>query len=102
MIEAPFVVRVNFVDDTYWDDGSRYTNRDHGFDTLSEAVTFRHKVLKKRWFEATSGVTGERFRQFIDDAGAIIWRRVDDDWVKIENDDAISLLGEIVKEAEGD
>ena len=42
-----YKVCINFVDDTYWDDGSRWTHQTFNFDNLSQAVDFAKKAITK-------------------------------------------------------
>lgn len=51
-----YVVRYGFVDDTYWDDGNRFTNRTKTFPTWDEAFKF-YKTIHKGWVSEVSRVT---------------------------------------------
>lgn len=85
------------VDDTYWDDGNRTTSRDHDFATLAEAVAFKRAALKKRWYEATSWHTGERFRKWVDDDDDVRLYRFDGKWHEVKDCDLVTLLGEVAE-----
>lgn len=47
MGECIYVVRVSFVDDTYWDDGSRWTSQVFEFSKRKYAVAFAQEALSK-------------------------------------------------------
>lgn len=97
MTDRPFRASVHFVDNTYWDDGNRYTCRYHGFATLAEAIEFRQKTLKVKWYEATSWVTGETDKFCLHDESYVHLDRrdVSGKWKRIKKPDAISLLGQV-------
>jgi len=90
-----FRASVHFVDNTYWDDGNRYTRRYHEFATLAGAVEFRRKTLKAKWYEATSYETGETDKFFLHDESHVHLDRLDGDgkWQRIKSPDVITLLG---------
>lgn len=45
-MSCSYEVKIRFVDDSYWDDGSRWTSRTFRFDNLKEAVEFAREVYK--------------------------------------------------------
>ena len=44
---SSYVVRVGYVDDTYWDDGSRWTWHRFPFKTQGEAVAFAREATTR-------------------------------------------------------
>lgn len=46
-MSATYAVRICYVDDSYWDDGSRYTHHTFTFDKLAEAVAFAREASVK-------------------------------------------------------
>ena len=42
-----YKVRVAFVDDSYWDDGSRWTSETFRFDKRQEAIDFAKKCISE-------------------------------------------------------
>lgn len=91
-------VKVFIVDDTYWDDGNRTTNRAHDFATLAEAVAFKAKTVEAGRYATTSWVTDEPLERGIDadDVQLYKWDVGEPGktigWVTLK-DDAITLLG---------
>jgi len=45
--KTEYQVWINFIDSTYWDDGSRYTNRKTTFKKRNEALAFIETVQKE-------------------------------------------------------
>lgn len=46
-MSTEFTVRVGYVDDSYWDDGSRWTSQTFKFKAEEEAITFAREALTK-------------------------------------------------------
>lgn len=46
-VSVRYTVRVAFVDDSYWDDGSRWTRRTFDFKSQKDAVSFANEALSK-------------------------------------------------------
>ncbi len=95
-----FAVRVTFVDNTYWDDGSRWTTRWHKFDSLGEAVNFRLLLVGRGHYETTSRVTGETSSFSVCEDDVAIFR-VDGDGMRSQitvngGNDVVSYLGAVV------
>ena len=93
-------VAVNFVDDTYWDDGQRWTNRYHEVATLGEAVAMRRDLVKAGRYQATSHVTEETaWFSLYDETHVNIHRRGEDGkWTRLEKQDIVSLLGSVASD----
>jgi hypothetical protein len=91
-----FRVAVNFVDDTYWDDGQRWTNRYHEVATLGEAVAMRRELVAAGRYQATSQVTGKTdWFSLHDETYVAVHMRVDGKWTRLEKQDIITLLGTV-------
>jgi hypothetical protein len=45
--EIKYRVRISFVDDSYWDDGSRWTSEIFRFKKRQDAINFAEEALKK-------------------------------------------------------
>lgn len=55
-MSASYVVRIAFVDDSYWDDGSRWTSQTFHFKGKAEAVAFARKAVTEGCtFEGQNG-----------------------------------------------
>lgn len=46
-VSSKYTVRVSYVDDSYWDDGSRWTSHTFKFTKLVDAVTFARDAVAK-------------------------------------------------------
>lgn len=46
-MSSTYAVRVAYVDDSYWDDGSRWTSQTFKFDKKADAITFAREAVKK-------------------------------------------------------
>ena len=89
---------VHYVDDTYWDDGSRWTSDRYEFVTLGEAVAFRQRTLATS-YKTTSRQTGKPlFMYRLDDDAVTIDQRTDGKWHRLQDGDIISLLGEVARD----
>lgn len=44
---AKYTVRIDFVDDSYWDDGSRWTYQIFKFDNQKDAIAFAQEASTK-------------------------------------------------------
>jgi len=65
-VSAKYSVRIAFVDDSYWDDGSRWTRRTFDFKTQKEALAFANEALAKGC--TIKGQCGDvNFRPSVDD-----------------------------------
>ena len=92
--KKPFRVRVTIVDDTYWDDGSRWTNRNHDFASLSDALDFNKKLKAQGYYETVSDITGDQLRKGVRDDTTRMWHWTPGrQWSEIKDSDAVSLLG---------
>ena len=58
-LKEEYQVWINFVDSTYWDDGSRYTNRKKTFKKKKDALSFIDEVKKKGY--NYNGLGGQGF-----------------------------------------
>lgn len=54
-----YTIRWGFVDNTYWDDGNRYTNRQKTFHKFNEALEFYNEKVSCRSTIETSRVTNK-------------------------------------------
>ena len=84
-------VCVYIVDDTYWDDGNRTTQRRHDFAGLAEAHEFLTESRKKGWYETTSCTTDEKLRRHLDPDCFVLYR-YDEDWHRVNDDELLDLL----------
>jgi sialic acid synthase SpsE len=68
-----YKITVSIVDDTYWDDGSRFTRRTFYCKNKKEALTLREKFLKEG-VEFKSTVTHEKGHDYPDKNGVKIYK----------------------------
>lgn len=54
-----YVIRWGFVDNSYWDDGNRYTNRQKTFLNFDSALEFYKEKTSRKLTKETSHVTGK-------------------------------------------
>lgn len=106
----PYVVRVTFVDNTYWDDGQRWTSRWHDFDGIAQAMDFKRAILKgadRGMYQATSYVTNKTDWFGVDEDSIRLFRvekrpagprehgTKTQALVELEDADIVTLLGQV-------
>ena len=89
-----YMVRITFVDDTYWDDGSRYTNRNEYFSTLTEAVGRRDQIVASHRYTTMSWVTNQKFTKYVDHDDVCVWCW-DEKWSAVKEMSAVDLLADV-------
>lgn len=58
-----YIIKVLFVDDSYWDDGSRWSTREFSFDTYKKSSEFYKKLKESGGFQG-KGHGGHKFFQY--------------------------------------
>lgn len=89
-----FAVRVTFVDNTYLDDGLRWTSRWQTFESIGECIEFKNAIVGCGKYEATSRVTRETATFAVEEDDVSIFRVVANGMKLLLNDkDVVSMLG---------